>query len=207
MNGTTTKRCCCRSEETGKPLGTACPKFKQRTHGVWSVRQELPPNKDGERRLFRRSGYDTKTDAQGDLDKVRALLNIAGKEDKEGRRRLGDMLETVEASKDPLPDYDETKRKFSTGQSLTQHMTVGEWLELWLDGKKRLRTSGKNRYDTDLRMHLIPRVGHIRLDRLAVQHLDEMFAGIAETNIEINDANILRRTTLDELKLIPWRGG
>ncbi|WKK26900.1 site-specific integrase [Streptomyces olivoreticuli] len=206
MNGTTTKRCYCRSEETGKPLGTACPKFKQRTHGVWSLRQELPPNKDGERRVFRRAGYDTKTDAQTDLDKVRALLNITEKEDKEGRRRLGDMLETVGASKDPIPDYDETKRKFSTGQSLTQHMTVGEWLELWLAGKKGLRTSGKNRYDTDLRVHLIPRVGHIRLDRLTVQHLDEMFAGIAETNIEINDANILRRTALDELKLIPWKG-
>ncbi|RLU85907.1 site-specific integrase [Streptomyces griseocarneus] len=206
MNGSTTKRCYCRSEETGKPLGTACPKFNQRNHGVWSLRQELPPNKDGERRLFRRTGYDTKADAQADLDKVRALLNIAGKEDGEGRRRIGDMLETVGAGKDPLPDYDETKRKFATGQSLTQHMTVGEWLETWLTGKKSLRTSGKNRYETDIRVHLLPRIGHIRLDRLTVAHLDEMFEGIAETNEEISDANILRRTALDELKLIPWKG-
>ncbi|EPH40315.1 site-specific integrase [Streptomyces aurantiacus] len=170
------------------------------------MRQELPLNKDGERRIFRRSGYDTKTDAQADLDKVRALLNIAGKEDTEGRRRLGDLLETVGASKDPLPNYEETKRKFATGQSLTEHMTVGEWLELWLAGKKGLRTSGKNRYDTDIRVHLIPRIGHIRLDRLTVAHLDEMFEGIAETNEEIRDGNILRRTALDELKLIPWKG-
>ncbi|MFK0289967.1 tyrosine-type recombinase/integrase [Streptomyces sp. NPDC090442] len=206
MNGSTTKRCYCRSKETGKPLGTACPKFNQRAHGVWSVRQELPPNKDGERRLFRRTGYDTKTDAQADLDAVRALLNIADKNDREGRRRIGDLLETVSASKDPIPNYDETKRKFATGQSLTQHLTVGEWLEQWLAGKKRLRTSGKNRYDTDIRVHLIPRIGHIRLDRLTVAHLDEMFAAIAEANIEINDTNMLRRTALDELKLIPWKG-
>ncbi|MEV8476760.1 tyrosine-type recombinase/integrase [Streptomyces sp. NPDC051173] len=116
------------------------------------------------------------------------------------------MLETVAASKDPIPNYDETKRKFATGQSLTQHMTVGEWLELWLDGKKALRKKGKDRYEVDIRVHLIPRIGHIRLDRLTVAHLDEMFAGIAETNIEINDANILRRTAVDELKLIPWKG-
>lgn len=55
-------------------------------------------------------------------------------------------------------------------------------------------------------MHLIPRIGHIRLDRLTVAHLDEMFAGIAEANIEINDANVLRRAALDELKLIPRKG-
>ncbi|MFE6689664.1 tyrosine-type recombinase/integrase [Streptomyces sp. NPDC057743] len=206
MNGSTTKRCYCRNKETGKPLGTACPKFNQRKHGVWSLRQELPPNKDGDRRTFRRSGYESKTDAQADLDAVRALLNIAGKEDTEGRRRLGDMLETIGAGKDPLPNYDETKRKFATGQSLTQHMTVGEWLDLWLAGKKSLRTSGKNRYDTDIRVHLIPRIGHIRLDRLTVAHLDEMFEGIAATNEEIGDANILRRTAVDELKLIPWKG-
>ncbi|MFE1770245.1 tyrosine-type recombinase/integrase [Streptomyces sp. NPDC059008] len=206
MNGSTTKRCYCRSKETGKPLGAACPKLNQRTHGVWSVRQELPPNKDGERRLFRRAGYDTKTDAQDDLDKVRALLNIAGKDDTEGRCRIGDMLETVSASKDPIPDYDETKRKFATGQSLTQHLTIGEWLDQWLAGKNALRKKGKDRYENDVRLHLKPRIGHIRLDRLTVAHLDEMFAGIAETNIEINDANILRRTALDELAQIPWKG-
>ncbi|MFC5723500.1 tyrosine-type recombinase/integrase [Streptomyces gamaensis] len=116
------------------------------------------------------------------------------------------MLETVGASKEPIPDHDDTKRKFATGQSLTQHTTVAEWLELWLAGKKALRKSGKDRYEVDIRMHLIPRIGHIRLDRLTVPHLDEMFAGIAETNIEISDANALRRAAFDELKLIPWKG-
>lgn len=205
MNGTITKRCGCRDDE-GRQLNSSCTKLSQRNHGLFSLVQELPLRADGTRRRFRRSGYKTKTAAQTDIDKLRALLNIADEHDVEGRARLADMLETVGASKDPIPEYDETRRKFATGQSLSQHMTVGEWLELWLDGKKGLRTSGKNRYDTDLRVHLIPRIGHIRLDRLTVAHLDEMFAGIAETNIEINDANILRRTAHDELKLIPWKG-
>ncbi|MEV0115517.1 site-specific integrase [Streptomyces sp. NPDC050844] len=205
MNGTITKRCGCRDPE-GKQLNSSCPKLNQRNHGLFSLVQELPPRKDGTRRRFRRSGYDTKTKAQNDIGKLRALLNIADEHDVEGRARIADMLETVSASKDPIPDYDETKRKFATGQSLTQHMTVGEWLNTWIAGKKALRKSGETRYDVDIRCHLKPRIGHIRVDRLTVQHLDEMFAGIAETNEEIHEANLERRAALDELKTIPWKG-
>ncbi|MBI0374707.1 site-specific integrase [Streptomyces albiflaviniger] len=206
-NGSTFKRCACRDPETGKQYGQSCPKLlKQKGHGLWNIRQELPPREDGGRRTFRRSGFATKDKAQADLDKVRALLAIPDEDDREGQTRIGDLLESVASSKEAIPDYDETKRKFGTGQSLTVHMTVGEWLNLWLAGKKALRKSGKDRYDVDIRMHLIPRIGHIRLDRLTVPHLDTMFEGIAETNVEIVDANLLRRSALDELKLIPWKG-
>lgn len=204
--GTTTKRCYCRRKD-GKPLGSSCPKLKQRTHGVWSIRQELPPTMEGDRRLFRRAGYDTQTEAQGDLDKVRALLNIADADDQDGRARLGDLLALVGSGKESIPDLDETKRRFGTGQSLTQHMTVAEWLDLWLAGKKALRKSGHDRYELDIRYHLRPRIGHIRLDRLTVPHLDAMFEGIAETNIEITEANADRRAALAELKATPWKGG
>ena len=206
MKGTTYKRCSCRSPETGKQLGQSCPKLRGRNHGVWVCRQELPPRENGTRRLFRRTGYENKTAAQDDLDKVRALLTIPEKSDTEGRRRVGDLLESVSAGKEDIPRFEETKRRFGTGQSLTTHTTVGEWLETWLAGKKALRKSGQTRYDVDIRCHLVPRIGHIRLDRLTVPHLDVMFEGIAETNVEIVDANLLRRTALDELKLIPWKG-
>lgn len=206
MKGLTYKRCACRSAETGKQLGKSCPKLPSKNHGVWVCRQELPAREDGTRRTFRRTGYANKTDAQGDLDKVRALLTIPEKSDTEGRRRIGDLLESVGSSKEEIPAYEETKRRFGTGQSLTTHATVGEWLEQWLGGKKALRKSGQTRYDVDIRCHLVPRIGHIRLDRLTVPHLDAMFEGIAETNIEIVDANLLRRTALDELKLVPWKG-
>ncbi|WP_414168414.1 tyrosine-type recombinase/integrase [Streptoverticillium reticulum] len=206
MTGSTFKRCACRNPETGKQYGQSCPKLTQKRHGLWNVRQELPLREDGTRRTFRRSGYTSKNDAQNDLDRIRTLLKIPGNDDAEGRVRIGDLLEAVASGKEPIPDYEETKRKFGTGQSLTVHTTVGEWLELWLAGKKRLRKSGKDRYETDIRVHLEPRIGRIRLDRLRVQHLDEMFAGIAETNIEINDANIMRRAAIDELATVPWKG-
>lgn len=206
MKGSTFRRCYCRDPETGRELGESCPKRSSKTHGVWRVRQELPPREDGTRRTFRRSGYNTKSKAQDDLDKVRALLTIPSRDDTEGRRRVGDLLETVSSTREDIPSYNDTKRRFGTGQSLTTHTTVGEWLESWLAGKKALRKSGQTRYDVDIRCHLISRIGHIRLDRLTVQHLDVMFEGIAETNVEIVDDNLLRRTVLDELKLIPWKG-
>ncbi|GFH36749.1 hypothetical protein [Streptomyces pacificus] len=116
MNGTITKRCGCRDPQTDKQLGAACKKLTQRTHGVWSLVQELPPREDGTRRRFRRSGYKTKTDAQTDITALAALLDIADKKsDPDGRRRLADLLETVSASGEDIPDYDETKRRFATG--------------------------------------------------------------------------------------------
>ncbi|MFD7065974.1 tyrosine-type recombinase/integrase [Streptomyces sp. NPDC059913] len=204
--GTTTRRCYCRGKD-GKPLGSRCSKRTQRKHGVWTIRQELPPTADGDRRLFRRAGYETQTDAQTDLDKVRALLNIADKDDAEGRARLGDLLAGISATTEAIPDHDEVKRKFGTGQSLTQHMTIAEWLRLWLAGKKALRASGLARYDVDIRCHLIPYIGTIRVDRLTVPHLDEMFEAIAQANVEIIEANAARRAAVTELKSIPWKGG
>ncbi|MFD9880014.1 tyrosine-type recombinase/integrase [Streptomyces alboflavus] len=204
-SGIITKRCGCRDAE-GRQLNTTCPKLEDRYHGLYTLIQELPPRADGTRRRFRRSGFETKTAAQNEINKARALLDIADEDDLDGRIRIADMLETISASKESLPELDATKRKFVTGQSLNEHMTLAEWLHIWLAGKKSLRASGIKRYETDVRVHLVPRIGHIRVDRLTVAHLDEMFAGIAETNIEIADANRARRTAVDELKLIPHKG-
>ncbi|MET9690120.1 site-specific integrase [Streptomyces sp. NPDC006514] len=207
MNGQITKRCGCRDPQTKKKLGTDCPKLAKRQHGVYSLTLELPPKEDGTRRRFRRMGYETQNDAKADATALSALLDIADKRtDPDGRRRIGDLLETVSASGEGIPDYAETKRRFATGQSLTQHMTVAEWLDSWLGGKKSLRKSGADRYEVDIRCHLKPRIGHVRLDRLAVGHLDEMFEGIAETNEEIRDANAMRRAAQADLKTIPWKG-
>ncbi|EST38891.1 hypothetical protein N566_04885 [Streptomycetaceae bacterium MP113-05] len=71
---------------------------------------------------------------------------------------------------------------------------------------KRIRRSGLNRYDTDIRIHLKPRIGHHRLDRLRVSHLSEMFTAIADHNAEILEQNAQRRAVLEELATVPWKG-
>src|SRR3954453_1303977 len=105
--GPVSRRCACRDPLTGKQLGHSCPKLSQRRHGTWGVRQELPPRADGTRRTFRRSSYPSATEAQGDLDKVRALLAIPDTDDTSGRQRLGDLLEHVATTREPLPTVED----------------------------------------------------------------------------------------------------
>lgn len=178
MKGSTHRRCYCRDAETGKPLGKNCPKLSNRKHGSYSIRQELPPREDGTRRSFSRAGYESLKAAQGDLDHVRALLGLADTDDAEGLAQIAELLEKVADEKAPLPDIEATRRRLSHGLDLTSRLTVGEWLDTWLAGKKG-RQSAISRDESNIRVHLKPRIGHYRLDRLRVAHLSEMFEAIA----------------------------
>ncbi|MEU6017783.1 tyrosine-type recombinase/integrase [Streptomyces sp. NPDC047515] len=204
--GTVTRRCSCRNPETGKNYGRSCPKLANRRHGTWAIRHELPNRPDGTRREFRRSGFESSAEATKELNKVRALLAIPDEDDPSGQLAISDMLEACTKSKEPLPDYDETRRRLAAGQALNSKMAVAEWLDLWLGGKKRLRLSGYKRYELDVRVHLKPHLGEVRLDKLNVPHLDRMFDAINEANIEIQEQNAQRRAALEELDTIPWKG-
>jgi integrase len=204
--GSTSRRCSCRNPETGKAYSTSCPKLSNRRHGAWSVVQELEPRQDGTRRRFRRSGFVTSTEAAEELGKVRALLAIPEKGDAAGQLAVSDLLEQCSMKREPLPDYDEIRRRFQVGEPLSSRTTVGEWLEEWIAGRKRLRHSGIKRYQVDIRVHLKPHLGEIRLDKLRVAHISAMFDAINEANIEIEEQNAQRRSALAELKTIPWEG-
>lgn len=202
MQGSTFRRCGCRDPQTGKQLGQACPKLSQRRHGTWGWRQEIPADEGGKRRTLRRSGFDTRTDAQAELDKVRALLDIADDSDAEGQREIADTLVKAVAEGQPLPDFDEVKRKFRTGVSLARELTVGDWLDQWLAGL-RIRKSGIARYEVDIRCHLKPHLGHHQLGRLRISHISAMFAAIDEANEATAAANAVRRQ-VDERRRDAW---
>ncbi|WNZ10538.1 site-specific integrase [Streptomyces sp. 11x1] len=205
MKGSTYRRCSCRDPKTGKELGTSCPKRNSRNHCTCSIRQELPPHEDGSRRSFARGGYASLKAAQADLDHVRALLGLAEPDDPEGVQLIAEMLAEVSRDKLPLPDVEETRRRLNAGQDLVGSLTVGEWLDRWLAGK-RIRKSGVSRYETDVRVHLKPHIGDRRLDRLRVSHLSEMFTAITDANAEILEQNAQRRTAVEELAAVPWKG-
>ncbi|MFF7200481.1 tyrosine recombinase XerC [Streptomyces sp. NPDC008141] len=192
MKGSTYRRCYCRDAD-GRALGKACPQLSSRRHGVWAVRQELPARGDGGRRSFSRSGYENAKKAQAALDRVRALLDLPDGDDVDGQVRIGDLLENVSKDKKaPLPDLEQTRRRFRAGQSLTSRLTVGDWLDEWHEGKKRRKTT-LNGYGSHIRVHLKPRIGHLQLDRLNVGHLVEMFDAIDDANEAIEAENEERR--------------
>jgi integrase len=204
MKGSTYRRCYCRGDD-GKPLGKVCPKLSSRRHGTWAVRQELPPRADGSRRSFSRAGYETSKKAQADLDAVRALLDIPAEDDTDGQVTIGDLLEAVSKDKKaPLPDLEQTKKQFQAGLSLTAQMTVEAWLDEWISAKTGRRTAIR-RDEGNIRNYLKPHLGHLRLDRLRVSHLTEMFKAIAAENERIAENNALRRKAVEDLKAIRSR--
>ncbi|MEX0171748.1 site-specific integrase [Streptomyces sp. LMG1-1-1.1] len=199
MKGSTHRRCYCRDPHTGKPLGKNCPKLAGRKHGSYSIRQELPPREDGTRRSFSRAGYETLKEAQADLDHVRSLLALADADDPDSLQRLVALLEEIAADKAPLPEIEETRRRLRAGLGLRGSLTVGEWLDSWFASKKRRKTT-LNGYASHIRVHLKPRIGHIRLARLNVGHLVEMFDGIADDNEVIAAENQARREQVARCK-------
>ncbi|MFH0243618.1 tyrosine recombinase XerC [Streptomyces sp. HK10] len=188
--GGVTKRCECRGPD-GKLLGAACPQLTKRSHGRPAVRQELPPDADGKRRAFRRTGYDSVRDAQTDLDRLRAILDLPG-DDEDEQRRVGDLLADIAKRRAPIPEPAEVSRRLGVGVPLDGRMTVGEWLEVWRASKKTRATTNRG-YDSHIRVHLLPGLGHHRLDRLNVGHLVEFFDAIDERNETIAAENAARR--------------
>lgn len=196
------RRCGCR-DESGRQLGSACPKLRLRNHGTVSIRQELHPTTSGARRSFRRSGYATTGAAQADLDRVRALLSLA--EDDTDREAISAMLARLATSGDPLPEVEDVRRQIRGGIAPGSQLTVGEWLDQWLAQESHRPATSKS-YADHVRLHLVPAIGHIKLDRLQVRHLVEMFAKIHAANETVLANNSDRGAIELRIEQAPKRG-
>ncbi|MFD4259991.1 tyrosine recombinase XerC [Streptomyces sp. NPDC058534] len=188
--GSVYRRCECRADD-GKLLGSKCPKLKRKNHGAVALRQELPPDADGKRRTFRRTGYDGVTKAQGDLSRLQAILQLPGDDETE-QQRVGDLLADVSKRRVAIPQAVEVQRRLGVGISLDGTTTVGEWLDRWMASKKTRPTTNAG-YSSHIRVHLRPRLGHYRLDRLNVGQVQEMFDAIADESDVIRAENTARR--------------
>lgn len=192
--GGVSRRCECRGPD-GKLLGKACPDAAKRSHGKLLVKQELPPYKDAEgrehRHYWRRAGYTRVGDAEGDLEKVRQILDL-GDDDADALQRVTTLLLQVAKDRTPVPDVAEVKRKLGVGVTLDGKLTVDQWLTTWLAAKKTRKNTNRG-YESHIRVHLRPHLGHLRLDKLNVGHLVEMFDAIADQNEVIRAENAARR--------------
>jgi integrase len=195
--GGITKRCECR-DAGGRRLGTKCPQLTKRSHGNHELHQELPPDSEGRRRRFRRTGYASVKDAQTDLDRIRAILDLPG-DDEDGQRRVGDLLAGLMANRSDIPDPTEVSRKLGVGVPLDGRTTITDWLDQVM-ATKATRVTTNHGYDSHIRVHLKPAIGHLRLDRLGVGHLEDMFAAIDDRNDVIRAENAARREQVARCK-------
>ncbi|GGV45146.1 site-specific integrase [Actinomadura cremea] len=191
--GSTFKTCACRDEHR-RLLRSRCPKLRRRdgrwstTHGSWAYQLELPPTPSGARRSpLRRSGFTDQTTAENEMTHAKQLLALAGG-DEVTRIQIADLITaTVRATKQ-LPNTEEVQRKIRSGHDLSKTITVGEYLEAWLAGRRNLREGTRRSYAQHIHLYLQPHLGHIPLERLRVRDVDRLFDAIDELNDQITRA-------------------
>ncbi|MCO4699339.1 site-specific integrase [Streptomyces sp. RO-S4] len=188
--GSIYRRCECRGGD-GKLLGAKCPKLKRKNHGSVGLRQELPPDADGRRRTFRRTGYTSVAEAQGDLSRLQAILDLPG-DDPVEQQRVGDLLADIARRRADIPQAADVQRRLGVGVPLDGQTTVAEWLDRWM-ASKRTRATTNAGYRSHIRVHLKPHLGHYRLDRLNVTHVQAMFDAIADQADVVRAENAARR--------------
>jgi hypothetical protein len=185
--GSTFKRCSCRNGD-GKELGQKCPKLRRpgggwnHRHGIWHYQIELPPRPDGKRRgPLRRGGFTSQDDAEAELAQVRVLLALAGPGEPANRAQIADLIKRTLAETKTLPNME------------TQEITVEQWLEEFLQRKRKIEESTRRSYEGHIRLYLIPYLGQLALDRLKVSDIAVMFEQIEE----FNDTIVERRASPD----------
>jgi integrase len=85
----------------------------------------------------------------------------------------------------PVPTVDQVRRLLRMDQNLDTVPTVAQWLTTWLSGRKNVKPGTLRGYASHMRIHLIPHLGQIRLDRLRVGHITGMFDDIVERTEQI----------------------
>jgi integrase len=191
-DGSIFKRCGCRDPRSSKPLGNHCPKLRRANrawnpdHGHWNYQLELPPTTEGRRRQLRRGGFDSHKAAAAELDHARALIALAGR-DRARRTEIADLLQATVRAGRPLPELDSVRQRLRTDGPLADAPTVTDYLTGWLAGLTVDENTIRG-YESHVRVHLIPHLGDIPLDKLRAHHVKAMFTAVAARNTDIRNA-------------------
>jgi integrase len=191
MKGTTFKRCSCKDPATGKRLGRACPQLRRdgggwsRNHGHWYWQYELPPAADGRRRPKRDGTYPTQTDAEAVLDRIRDAIAVADPGDDKALSTVGDLIEAAVNAGHVIPDPDTVRRTLHLDIAPSDLPTMAVYLTGWIAGRKKIKKGTVRSYEGHIRLHLVPALGDVRLDRLRANHIEAMYDTIDERNAAI----------------------
>ncbi|GAB3500523.1 tyrosine-type recombinase/integrase [Phytohabitans suffuscus] len=189
--GSISKRCGCR-DPGRKLLGNSCPKLRRPNgtwspdHGLWQYQLELPVTATGGRRQLRRGSFDSYRAAADELDHARQLLALAGR-DRDRRTEVANLMQAAVNARQPLPDLDSIRIRLRANVALAEAPTVAAYLTEWLTGLT-IDDNTLRGYESHVRVHLIPHLGDIRLDKLKARHIKAMFTAIETRNNEIRAA-------------------
>ncbi|MEZ5343562.1 MAG: site-specific integrase, partial [Acidimicrobiales bacterium] len=116
-----------------------------------------------------------------------ATLFIDGKRHKRGpvsRKEAFQKLQELHALRE------------NRGELGTSRQTVAVFLEAWLRDvvKPHLRPKTYRTYADQVRLHIVPAVGHVRLDRLSSQQVQRFLTAMQESGLSASTVNQTRRT-------------
>jgi integrase len=181
----------------GKPkrreVGAGCTRLADGRHGTWWFQLDLPAPGGQRRKRMRRGGYASRREAQDRLNAIRRLLSIAEPDDQDARQRIVELIEQSTRAGGEPPSFEDVRRRYETGQSLTKRYTVGQWLEEWIKIKRKIRPSTLRSYQAHIRLYLVPYLGGIGLDRLSVAQIQDLFDEIDALNEQVTESNARRR--------------
>jgi integrase len=179
------KRCGCRDPETGKQLGSACPKLRQRHHGSYEA--ELRIDTSEGRKKLHRSGFATAGDRDDFEDQVRDLLRLT--DDDATRAKIGDLIWRTSRRRGQLPGVEAVRRRLALGAGPAgSGETFGEAWDAWLAGKRKLRPSSRRRLEQIGKQWLKPVLAGVLLERFNAAHCAMVFDRIELFNEEIATA-------------------
>ncbi|MCW2497111.1 MAG: Integrase [Jatrophihabitans sp.] len=86
--------------------------------------------------------------------------------------------------------------------------TVGAWLEHWLTNiaVRRVRPRTLESYESLIRMHLLPGIGKVRLDRLEPEHLERHYSNLLADGLAASTVLRVHRLLSRALKVAMQRG-
>ncbi len=80
----------------------------------------------------------------------------------------------------PLPAVEDVRRRLGLGlEPGTPGVIVGQWLEGWLASKQRTRRASTTRgYESHIRVHIVPVIGDLPLERISAAHVERVLAAV-----------------------------
>jgi integrase len=151
--------------------------------GKWAFAVRLETSRG--RRLLKRGGFRRMTDARDAREDVLALVRLV-KDTDPRRQTLGDLIFAcqVRDGRLALPDLEETRRRVGARVDVAgPAMTTGEWLDRWLDGRRRIEETTRAGHAGCIRRDLRPHLGDVPLDELTADHIDAMLREIEARGI------------------------
>lgn len=124
--------------------------------------------------------------------------------DEEGKQRR--RVVYGKTQREARQKLDEIRHQHTSGTLGDTRETVAQYLDRWLDVKARsIRPRTAEIYADLIRLHIRPRIGRVRLDRLKPLQVQQIVNGIAD-DVGVSTANKARRVLYGALKqAVKWQ--